>query len=119
MDMNLQTPKDDEGQGGLACCSPWDCRVGHDVAAEQQQPGYYIITSVSFLTLGIFCLLTAYGFPGGSVGKEFSCNAGDLGLNLGSGRSPGEGDDIPTPEFWPGEFHGLYSSWGCKESDMT
>ena len=21
--------------------------------------------------------------------------------------------------FWPGEFHGLYSPWGCKESDMT
>ena len=21
--------------------------------------------------------------------------------------------------FWPGEFHGLYSPWGCKESDTT
>ena len=20
--------------------------------------------------------------------------------------------------FWPGEFHGLYSPWDCKESDM-
>ena len=20
----------------------------------------------------------------------------------------------PTPVFWPGEFHGLYSSWGPK-----
>ena len=26
---------------------------------------------------------------------------------------------LPTPVFWPGEFHGLYSSWGCKESDTT
>ena len=26
MDMNLQTSKDGEGQGGLACCSPWDCK---------------------------------------------------------------------------------------------
>ena len=25
----------------------------------------------------------------------------------------------PTPVFWPGEFHGLYTPWGCKESDMT
>ena len=25
----------------------------------------------------------------------------------------------PTPEFWPGEFHELYSPWGHKESDMT
>ena len=28
-------------------------------------------------------------FPGGSDGKGSACNAGDLGLILGSGRSPG------------------------------
>ena len=26
---------------------------------------------------------------------------------------------LPTPVFWPGEFHGLHSPWGRKESDMT
>ena len=26
---------------------------------------------------------------------------------------------LPTPVFWPGEFHGLYSLWGCKELDTT
>ena len=26
---------------------------------------------------------------------------------------------LPTPVFWPGEFHGLYSPWGCKALDMT
>ena len=26
---------------------------------------------------------------------------------------------LPTLVFWPGEFHGLYSLWGCKESDTT
>ena len=26
---------------------------------------------------------------------------------------------LPIPVFWPGEFHGLYSQWGCKESDTT
>ena len=26
---------------------------------------------------------------------------------------------LPTSVFWPGEFHGLYSPWGHKESDMT
>ena len=31
-----------------------------------------------------------HSFPGGSVGKEPACNAGDLGLIPGSGRSPGE-----------------------------
>ena len=32
------------------------------------------------------------GFPGGSAGKEFACNAGDLGLIPGLERSPGEGE---------------------------
>ena len=31
----------------------------------------------------------------------------------------GSGGMNTTPVFWPGEFHGLYSPWGCKESDMT
>ena len=26
---------------------------------------------------------------------------------------------LPTPVFWPGEFHGLYSPWGDKELDTT
>ena len=35
------------------------------------------------------------GFPGGSDGKESTCNAGDLGSIPGSGRSPGEGHCNP------------------------
>ena len=38
------------------------------------------------------CYLVFMGFPGGSSGKESTCNAGDLGLIPGSGRSPGEGN---------------------------
>ena len=30
------------------------------------------------------------GFPGGSNGKESACNAGNLDLISGSGRSPGK-----------------------------
>ena len=40
-------------------------------------------------------MLIAYfmlGFPGGSEGKVSTCNAGDLGLISGLGRSPGEGN---------------------------
>ena len=64
------------------------------------------------------------GFPGGSDGKAFACNAGDLGLIPGSERSPGEGNGNPTPVLLPGKFHGWrslvgYSPWGCKESDTT
>ena len=35
------------------------------------------------------------GFPGGSDGKEADCNAGELGLIPGLGRSPGEGNGYP------------------------
>ena len=58
------------------------------------------------------------GFPGGSAGKESPCSVGDLDSIPGLGRSPGR-ERLPTPVFWPGEFHGLYGPWGCKESDTT
>ena len=35
------------------------------------------------------------GFPGGSDGKESTCNAGDPDLIPGLGRSPGEGNGSP------------------------
>ena len=35
------------------------------------------------------------GLPGGSIGKESSCNAGDLGSIPGLGRSPGGGHGNP------------------------
>ena len=35
------------------------------------------------------------GFPGSSVGKESTCNVGDLGFIPGLGRSPGEGKAYP------------------------
>ena len=31
------------------------------------------------------------------------------------GKIPWRREQLPTPEFWPGEFHGLYSPWGCNE----
>ena len=40
-------------------------------------------------------LAVTLGFPGGSDSKESACNAGDLGLIPGSGRSPGEGNGYP------------------------
>ena len=40
-------------------------------------------------------------FPGGSNGKESACRAGALD----SGRSPVEGNGLPTVKFLPGEFH--------------
>ena len=34
-------------------------------------------------------------------------------------KIPRRREQLPTPVFWPGESHGLYSPWGHKESDMT
>ena len=68
-----------------------------------------------------FCFL---GFTGGSAGKESVCNAGDLGLTPGLGRSPGEGNGnllqyscLENPmdrETWRATAHGV-----AKESDTT
>ena len=64
------------------------------------------------------------GLPGGSDGKESTCNAGDLGLILGLGRSfgGGRGDSFQYSclENPLGQrILAGYSPWGRKESDMT
>ena len=62
--------------------------------------------------------------PGGSDGKEYAQNAGDLGSTHGSGRYPREGNGY-TPVYLCGEFHGQKSlkgyteKWDHKDSDMT
>ena len=49
------------------------------------------------------------GFPGSSVGKESTCNAEDLGLIPGLGRSLGEGNGYPL------QYSGLENSMDCIE----
>ena len=39
-------------------------------------------------------------FPGSSVGKESTCNAGDPSSIPGSGRSPGAGITYPLQYSW-------------------
>ena len=57
------------------------------------------------------------GFPGGSEGRESTCNAG---LIPGLGRSPGGGKGYSL-QYLPRELHGQRSlaapSRGCTESD--
>ena len=55
--------------------------------------------------------------------KCSACNAGDMGLIPGLGRSL-EKEWQPTPIFLHGKSHGPwslvgYSPWGCKELDTT
>ena len=35
------------------------------------------------------------------------------------GKIPWRRESLLTPVFWPGEFHGLYSPWGRKETQLS
>ena len=62
------------------------------------------------------------GFPGGSMVKNLSGNAGDVGLVPGSGRSPGEGNGNPLQyssqgnlrdrRAWQASVHGFAKELG-------
>ena len=53
------------------------------------------------------------GFPCGSAGKESACNAEDLGLIPGLGRSRGEGEGCPL------QYSGLENSMDCTVHGVT
>ena len=64
------------------------------------------------------------GFPGSSVSRESTCNAGDMGSIPGLGRYPGGGHGNPLQCSCLESAHGQrslagYSPWGRKGSDMT
>ena len=70
------------------------------------------------------CPFIHESFPGGSEGKASACKAGDLGLILGFGRSPGGGNGNPFQYSCLENPHGQkclasYSPRGHKELDMT
>ena len=74
---------------------------------------------MTFLSLDILPPHHLSGLPWSSVGKESACNTGEPSLISGLGRPPGERIRLPTPVFWPREFHGLHSPQGHKELDTT
>ena len=57
----------------------------------------------------LFNMLSKFvmGFSCGSAGKESACNAGDVDLIPGLGRSPGEGKHYPL------QYAGLENSMDC------
>ena len=67
-----------------------------------------------------------YSFPGGSDSEASTCNAGDLGLILGLGRSPGEGngnllqyyclDNCMDRGAWRATVHGVAESHVTQHS---
>ena len=58
------------------------------------EPILWTLCQVNY-SLHFSMVLSCWGFPGGSAGKESACNAGDLDSILWSGRSPREGNGNP------------------------
>ena len=90
-----QAPGVGDGQGSLACCSPWSCRVRQSSSTVEQSIMHVI---------GLQCRR--------------------CGFDLWVGNIPWRREWQPTPVFLPGESHGQrglvgYSPWGREESDMT
>ena len=62
------------------------------------------------------------GFPGGSVVKNASANAGEVGSIPGLGRKwqpfPSQGNDNPTSLLPPGEGNGNLLQYSCLGNPM-
>ena len=86
-----------------ALCDPMDCST----------PSFPVLHYLSLC------------FPGGSAGKESTCNVGDLGSIPGLGRFPWRREQLPAPVFSPRESHGQRSladyiqPMGSQESDTA
>ena len=100
-----QAPGDGDGQGSLVCCSP---RGRKELDTTERLNWTELIENV--------------GFPGGASGKEPAYQnkrQRRRGFNPWIGKIPWRRERLPTPVFWAGEFHGLYSPWGLKELNTT
>ena len=108
---------------GTACRTPrrervwrvWGTEKGHGSQSAVSKGEGGLMPSLH----GRMCstLLNKPGFPGGSDGKDSSCNAGDPGSIPDLERSPGEGNGNPLQYSCLGESHGQrnlvgYSLWG-------
>ena len=102
--------KPPENLSGLQCPLPVDSPVGHNspvfiftsIPMLQLYSLFYISSraladeaTASMVQNNLIDLVKNLGFPRGSDGKESACNAGDLGLIPGLGRSPGGGHGNP------------------------
>ena len=61
----------------------------------------------------LFLLHYLRGFPGGSAGRDSTCNVGDS-VSPWVGKIPWRRECQPTPVFLPGAFHGQRSLVGCS-----
>ena len=79
-----------------------------------------LATEYSFLeTLILRCFPDTCGIPLWLSWSRIRLQCRRPGFDPWVGKIPWRRERLPTPVFWPGEFHGPYSPWGSKESDTT
>ena len=87
---------------------------------ESRLLGEISITSDTQMTCsGGWGLILRVWVPAHSPNSGEAAPEARPGFDPWVGRIPWRREQLPTPVFWPGEFHGLYSPSGPKELDMT
>ena len=81
--------------GFSGCPLQWKQSLNHWTTREVPESTEFLYTNNKLSEKEIGKTIPFMGFPGGSDGKESSCNAGDLGLIPLLGRSPGGGHSNP------------------------
>ena len=95
-----------------------DSSVGKESACMQE-------TLVQFLgwedplEMGQATHSSIFGFPLWLSWQRIHLQCRRPGFDPWVGKIPWRRERLSTPVFWPGEFHGLYSPWGHKDSDTT
>ena len=100
----LQVPT--SGPCGHPCFWPISCKS--EARSTHSSGVTNSLVQLTELRKAVYLLSTSLlGFPGCSAGKESACNAGDLGLIPGLGRSPGD------RKGYPFQYSGLENSMDC------
>ena len=119
-----QTLGDSEGQGSLACCSPWGCKARYNLATEQQQHWMSSCSSIIFSFFGKVSFLhwiACAPLSKNQLGTFLW--ASNRGFDPWVEKILWRREWQPTSVYLPGESTDRsltsYSPWGCKESDRT